>query len=88
MQLSLQMCKPYPRDLLLSAPWLSTKWSPEVIRKTSEYLGADRCRIMIGSQEAIGDKEYAEREKWYGTEYTIVPMSERLLNVRSLLFVG
>lgn len=86
MNLSLQMSKPYPRDLLLSAPWLSTEWNPEVISKTIQYLGPERCRIMLSSQEAIEGREYGEREKWYGTEYTIVPMSERLLKVRFFRF--
>jgi insulysin len=83
MSLSLQMSKPYPRDVLLSAPWLSSEWNPAVLQEIMGYLDPKQCRIMISSQAPIEGKTYGEKEKWYGTEYTIVPTSEKILNVSS-----
>lgn len=82
MHLSLQMSKPFPRELLLSAPWLTSSWNEEIINDATKHLTVDECRIMIASQQGLEGKDYNMTEKWYGTEYTIEPLSDRLLKVR------
>lgn len=86
MGLSLSMSKPYPRDLLLAAPYIVNEWKPEVIKAVSELLSPKNCRMLIASQKGIDGVEYELKEKWYGTEYSVVPMSEKLLTVRYLSF--
>lgn len=36
---------------------------------------------MIASQGEIEGKTYENKEEWYGTEYTIVPLADSLLKV-------
>lgn len=81
MSLSLQMSKPYPRDLLLSAPWLYSDWNEDLVKGLASRLRRDNCRIMIASQGEIEGKTYENKEEWYGTEYTIVPLADSLLKV-------
>ncbi|ORY56460.1 Metalloenzyme, LuxS/M16 peptidase-like protein [Leucosporidium creatinivorum] len=80
MHLALTMSRPFPREKLLSAPWKSTEWNPRIIRElVEERMRPEECRIMIASQEPVEGRTYELKEKWYGTEYTIVPISEKLL---------
>lgn len=82
MHLALTMSRPFPREKLLSAPWKSTEWNPRIIRElVEERMKPEECRIMIASQEPVEGRTYELKEKWYGTEYTIVPLSEKLLEV-------
>lgn len=82
MHLALTMSRPFPREKLLSAPWKSTEWNPRIIRELiEERMRPEECRIMIASQEPVEGRTYELKEKWYGTEYTIVPLSEKLLEV-------
>jgi insulysin len=85
MHLALTMSRPFPREKLLSAPWKSTEWNPRIIRElVEERMRPEECRIMIASQEPVEGRTYDLKEKWYGTEYTIVPLSEKLLEVSRL----
>lgn len=82
MHLSLTMSRPYPREKLLSAPYLSSEWNPRIINDlVSERLKPEQCRILLAAKDELEGRTYESREKWYGTEYTIVPMSEKLLQV-------
>ncbi|KAK4701450.1 insulysin, partial [Phenoliferia sp. Uapishka_3] len=83
MALSMQMSRPYPRSKLLSAPYSSPNWSPEIIKNTTAILSAENCRIMIASQDGADGKVLDLKEQWYGTEYTIVPTSETVLKGKS-----
>lgn len=79
MHLSLQMAKPYPRELLLSAPYLTSLYDQDIIDYATRHLNVEQCRMMIASKTELEGKTYDLKEKWYGTEYTIVPISEKLL---------
>ncbi|SGY41131.1 BQ5605_C003g02474 [Microbotryum silenes-dioicae] len=79
MGLALSMSKPFPREKLLSAPWLSTEWNPEIVVDLIGKLKPENCRILVAANEPIGDRVYDQKERWYGTEYTIEPMSDKLL---------
>lgn len=41
--------------------------------------------MMIASKDELEGKKYDLKEQWYGTEYTIVPLSDKLLKVRFLV---
>ncbi|KAM0792238.1 hypothetical protein ACM66B_004933 [Microbotryomycetes sp. NB124-2] len=82
MELALGMSRPYPREMLLSAPYKSTEWNPQVIRDLLETMTPEQCRMMIASQEPIEGRDYDQKEKWYGTEYTIEPLSEKIFKHR------
>lgn len=79
MYLSLQMAKPYPRELLLSAPYLTSLWDQEIIDYATRHLTVEQCRMMIAAKEELKGEKYEMKEKWYGTEFTILPISERLM---------
>lgn len=81
MRLSLQMSKPYPRAKLLSAPYIADDWNPELIKSSIAALGPETARIMIASQEPVRGIALDQKEKWYGTEYTIIPTAESILKV-------
>ncbi|GAA5829536.1 hypothetical protein JCM11251_000196 [Rhodosporidiobolus azoricus] len=81
---TLRMCqlmhKPYPRELLLSAPWICTEWYPKKVEELLGLMTPAKCRIFLSAQEEVGGRTYGEREEWYGTEYTIEKMSEKILS--------
>ncbi|GAA5876509.1 hypothetical protein JCM8547_009411 [Rhodosporidiobolus lusitaniae] len=79
MRISMLMSRPYPRELILSAPWISTEWGPERVRSMLKTFRPENSRIFVSSQQEVGGRTYGEREKWYGTEYTVEPMSEKIL---------
>jgi len=65
--LSGHMQKPWPRDRLLGAQLLITKFDPEAIKRGLDHLNPDNFRIRVVSQDIPGD--WDKKEKWYGTEY-------------------
>ncbi|GAA5953870.1 hypothetical protein JCM3765_000674 [Sporobolomyces pararoseus] len=78
--LSMSMSKPYPREKLLSAPWLCTEWHPTQVEELVKLLKPDNCRLFVVSQKEVGGRNYTEKEKWYGTEYCIEKTSNKILN--------
>ncbi|GAA5890262.1 hypothetical protein JCM6882_008774 [Rhodosporidiobolus microsporus] len=84
---TLRMCqlmsKPYPRELLLSAPWICTEWYPAKVTELLGLMTPQTCRIFLSAQEEVGGRTYGEREEWYGTEYTIERMSDKILESNS-----
>lgn len=79
--LSSQMQLPFPREWVLSGPYLTREFDQSLIRKTLDCLSPDTCRISIAAQECPdGSKAWDKREKWYGTEYKLTPLPE---NIRS-----
>jgi insulysin len=72
------MQRPLPRDYLLSGLSLLRKWDPEGIKRGLSHLHPDNFRLTIVSQEFPGD--WDQKEKWYGTEYKYVKMSEDFMS--------
>ncbi|BGP22999.1 a-pheromone processing metallopeptidase ste23 [Rhodotorula toruloides] len=65
----------YDPDKLLVGPWFATEWDVALIKKTMGYLRADNCRVFVGSKEPLPGREvWKEREKYYGTEYDVIPL--------------
>lgn len=81
--LSSWLQKPYPRSQVLSAPVLATEFDRDQILGVLSQLDIDNCRITVGSQSAVDGLEYNEKEKWYGTQYTVQPFSSSLLDAAS-----
>lgn len=81
-RMSMVMSRPFPRELLLSAPWICTEWLPKKIEELLGLMTPENGRIFLSAQKEIGGRTYGEKEKWYGTEYCIEPMSEKIVSVR------
>jgi insulysin len=79
--LSSQMQLPFPREWVLSGPYLTRDFNVELIRETAACLRPENCRIAIAAQTLPnGTKEWDARERWYGTEYALSPLPSRLLS--------
>jgi insulysin len=72
------MQRPLPRDYLLSGLSLLRTFSPEGIKQGLSHLRPDNFRLTIVSQEYPGD--WDKKEKWYGTDYKYVKMSDDFIN--------
>lgn len=78
--LSSQMQLPFPREWVLSGPYLTREFDLDLIKKTLACLSPERCRISIAAQECPdGTQAWDKKEKWYGTEYKLTPLPTSLL---------
>ncbi|CAG8446861.1 15584_t:CDS:10 [Dentiscutata erythropus] len=74
-ELAVYMQRPYPRELVLSGPHLIREYNPELIMEGLNYLCWDKCIITLSSKLLKGlDK----KERWFGVEYKMEPISENL----------
>lgn len=80
MSLSLEMSKPLPRENLLSAPYITKTFNKSLIETCINGLSPERCRVMVATQKGLPGITYDQKEKWYGTEYSIQPMSAKMMN--------
>ncbi|KAI9477913.1 MAG: Metalloenzyme, LuxS/M16 peptidase-like protein [Benjaminiella poitrasii] len=69
----------YPSSCILSGPSLIREYDPELIKENLDWIRPDNFRIMLASQKPPKGIEYTEREKWYGTEYTVTDFNESLI---------
>ncbi|PWN53939.1 hypothetical protein IE53DRAFT_76240 [Violaceomyces palustris] len=80
---SSQMQMPFPREWILSGPYLTREFDLPLIRKTLEYLSPDRCRVFVAAQSLPdGSKAWDQKEKWYGTEYKLSPLPKQLVEFK------
>ncbi|UZJ57142.1 hypothetical protein CBS101457_006462 [Exobasidium rhododendri] len=80
--LSSQMQLPYPREWVLSGPYLTREYDPKQIREVADCLSAQNCRVAVAAQSMPdGTKEWDQKETWYGTEYKLTPIPSQLLKV-------
>ncbi|RPB03877.1 LuxS/MPP-like metallohydrolase [Choiromyces venosus 120613-1] len=78
-RLSAVMQKPLPREWLLSGTSLVRKFDASIISKSLEYLNPNNFRLTVVSKECPrGDWE--AKERWYGTEYRVEKIPEKLLS--------
>lgn len=85
--LSGYMTRPYPRDRILSAPYTMTDFDRDQIAGALSMLDVDNCLVSVASQTPLPGFEYKEKEQWYGTQYTLAPLPNELIDVRSSKFV-
>ncbi|KAG0637204.1 Metalloenzyme, LuxS/M16 peptidase-like protein [Tuber brumale] len=77
-RLSSIMQKPLPREWLLSGTTLIREFDASLISKSLEYLNPNNFRCTVIARECPrGDWE--AKERWYGTEYRIEKIPEKLL---------
>lgn len=71
-ELSSQMQRNYPREWILSGPYLPREFNKDLIRRLLEYFTPQKCRIYVTAQsKPDGSEVYESKERWYGTEYTL-----------------
>ena len=69
-----QMQAPYPPQWLLSGPYLLHEFDTKLISETLDSLQQENCRVMLAGREPPHGVTLDRNERWYGTEYTIVPL--------------
>ncbi|KAK0722768.1 Metalloenzyme, LuxS/M16 peptidase-like protein [Lasiosphaeria miniovina] len=69
-----EMQQPLPREWLLSGLRVFRKYDAKLIKQALDCLRPDNFRMSVVSQEFPGKWEH--KEKWYGTEYTVQPISQ------------
>lgn len=72
----------YPSAYVLSGPSLIREYDPELINENLEWIRPDNFRIMLASQTPPNGVEYTEKERWYGTEYSVHDFDEKLIEVK------
>ncbi|KKZ60738.1 insulysin [[Emmonsia] crescens] len=75
--LSSVMQKPYPREWLLSGPYVIRKFDEQAIRRGLDCLRIDNFNIELVSQTYPGN--WDSKEKWYGTDYKLEKIPSDLL---------
>jgi insulysin len=73
--LSSQLQLPFPREWVLSGPFLAREFDPQQIREVTDRLSPSNCRISIAAQAMPdGSQNWDMKERWYGTEYKVTPL--------------
>lgn len=75
------MQKPYPRSMVLSAPYLSTEFDRDQIAGSLARLDVENCRVTVASQQLVDGLEYDQKERWYGTNYAINSLPDDFIQV-------
>lgn len=79
--LSSQMQLPFPREWVLSGPFLTREFDHDLIKQTLACLSPEKCRISVAAQECPdGTQAWDQKEKWYGTEYKLSPLPAEILS--------
>ncbi|CAG8443312.1 16769_t:CDS:10 [Funneliformis mosseae] len=73
--LSNMMQNPYPREWILSGPYLIREYNPLLISELLDLLRPDNFFLELISQSFTG---LDQKEKWYGTEYKVEPLGDKL----------
>ncbi|KAI3620705.1 hypothetical protein CBS9595_002672 [Malassezia furfur] len=76
--LASQMQTPMPPEWILSGHYLLREFDLPLIQDTLACLRPDRCRIMLAGREPPAGHTLDAKERWYGTEYTVVPLPASL----------
>ncbi|GBB83220.1 hypothetical protein RclHR1_00100024 [Rhizophagus clarus] len=75
-RLSSTIQTPYPREWVLSGPFLIREYDQKLIEESLEWLRPDNFLLELVSQSFIG---LNQKEQWYGTEYKVEPISDGLI---------
>lgn len=67
----------YPLEEVLSAPWLSDDWRPDLITDLLDCFMPEKCRIVAVGQKF--EKDTMRSEPWYGTKFEVEKISTTLL---------
>ncbi|CAJ0757480.1 22016_t:CDS:10, partial [Entrophospora sp. SA101] len=66
----------YPREWVLSKPYIFREYDPKLIQESLDWLRPDNFNLTLVSQTFT---DLDQKEKWYGVEYKVEPISENLL---------
>lgn len=69
----------YPLPEVLSANYLITEWSPDLIEQVMEKLSPNNARIIIVGQSLKG--KCVLEEPWYKTNYCYDKIEQRTIDV-------
>ncbi|KAI5300952.1 Insulinase (Peptidase M16), partial [Ascosphaera pollenicola] len=87
-----RMHKPLKREGLISGYDLLTDYDEESLRKAIELLKPEMCNLTLVSGAYVREKEKMglrlQREKWYGTEYIVEDIPERLMQEMKSTYQG
>ncbi|KAI8981618.1 Metalloenzyme, LuxS/M16 peptidase-like protein [Mycotypha africana] len=78
--LAQQMQEKFLPQWILSGSCLLRKYNPELIEQHMDLLRPDNFRLTLASQEFPNNLKCTKVEKWYSTEYEVLPLSEQLLS--------
>lgn len=73
--------KPYPREWVISGPYILRNWDEGLIRESLALLDVERCRVNVWSQKKLEGVEWDKKERWYGTEYTVKELDQKIVKV-------
>lgn len=76
--LTQQMQSDYPPEWTISGTSLLRKYDPELITEHLSLLRPDNFRLTLASQEFPFGIKCDKIERWYNTEYNILPLSQKL----------
>ncbi|KAI9204048.1 Metalloenzyme, LuxS/M16 peptidase-like protein [Polychytrium aggregatum] len=71
-----QQMHQYAKEDILSGPYLLTRYEPEMMQQCLSHLRPDNFRVTLVSPDF--DTTTFAKAKWYGTEYLVEPLSEKL----------
>lgn len=72
------MQQSYPSQYVLSGPSLIREYDPQLIQESLLWLREDAFRITVTSQLLPGGVQTTQTERWYGTEYEVLEVSDTL----------
>ncbi|KDN45284.1 hypothetical protein K437DRAFT_256623 [Tilletiaria anomala UBC 951] len=79
-QLAGQMQINYPREWILSGPYLTRDFNVDLIKDLLKQLTPTKCRVFVAAQQMPdGTQSWDSKEKWYGTEYKLMQLPDKLL---------
>lgn len=79
--LAQQMQENYPPQWTISGASLLRSFDPELINQHLSLLRPDNFRLTLASQEFPCGIKCDKIERWYNTEYQVLPISDNLLEV-------
>ncbi|RKP06928.1 Metalloenzyme, LuxS/M16 peptidase-like protein [Thamnocephalis sphaerospora] len=80
------MQRPYPRAWVLSGPYLIREYDPALIEHCLSYLRHDNVNLALRSKKLSIDD--MQKERWYGTEYHVKPLSKQLVDTLGAITSG
>lgn len=79
--LAQQMQENYPPQWTISGASLLRSFDPELIEQHLSLLRPDNFRLTLASQDFPFGIKCDKIERWYNTEYQVLPVSEKLSKV-------
>lgn len=82
--LSVSMQQNLPPQYIISGYSLLRKYDAALINQHLALLRPDNFRFTLACQEFPNNVQCNQVEKWYSTNYEVLPLSETLISVREI----